>query len=199
MVNWIKNRVMERTSWDGGAMIAVGLVVLFLGPFAKYAAMAAIAWGVLTMLKSETNIMAELETEVKLLKKELQDQKKIHDRMDVAIEKLTDVSNSIHRMLAVHEEKIARQEEATLQADAKLEIRRTELTAKIDELHSRITTNTKEIMTAAAQQHTQQNKEIQKIKDELAARVGVLEKWRHVLIGSSIVAGFILHKMVNLT
>jgi len=53
MVNWIKNRVMERTSWDGGAMIAVGLVVLFLGPFAKYAAMAAIAWRVLTMLKSE--------------------------------------------------------------------------------------------------------------------------------------------------
>jgi hypothetical protein len=28
-------------------------VVLFLGPFAKYAAMAAIAWGVVTMLKSE--------------------------------------------------------------------------------------------------------------------------------------------------
>ena len=53
MINWIKNRVMERPSWDGGAMIAVGLVVLFLGPFAKYAAMAAIAWGVITMLKSE--------------------------------------------------------------------------------------------------------------------------------------------------
>jgi Trp operon repressor len=49
--------------------------------------------------------MAELETEVKLLKKELGDQRKIHNRIDVAIEKLTDVSNSIHRMLAVHEEK----------------------------------------------------------------------------------------------
>ena len=111
--------------------------------------------------------MAELETEVKLLKKELQDQAKIHDRLDIAIEKLTDVSNSIHRMLAVHEEKIARQEEATAAADAKLEIRRIELTTKIDDLHSRITTNTKEIMTAAAQQHADQNKEIQKIKDEL--------------------------------
>ena len=143
--------------------------------------------------------MAELETEVRLLKKEVQDQAKIHDRLDVAIEKLTDVSNSIHRMLAVHEEKIARQEEATVAADAKLEIRRIELTTKIDELHSRITTNTKEIMTAAAQQHADQNKEIQKIKDELAARVGVLEKWRHVLIGCSIVAGFILHKFVNLS
>tara|TARA_B110000438_G_scaffold157109_1_gene150587 strand:+ start:54 stop:485 length:432 start_codon:yes stop_codon:yes gene_type:complete len=143
--------------------------------------------------------MAELETEVKLLKKELQDQAKIHDRLDVAIEKLTDVSNSIHRMLAVHEEKITRQEEATIHAGKKLEVRRTELTAKIDELHSRITTNTKEIMTAAAQQHNEQNKQIQKIKDELIARVGVLEKWRHVLIGCSIVAGFVLHKMVNLT
>ena len=87
--------------------------------------------------------MAELETKVKLLEKEIHDQSKIHDRIDVAIEKLTDVSNSIHRMLAVHEEKIARQEEATIEADRKLEIRRTELTAKIDELHSRITTNTK--------------------------------------------------------
>ena len=143
--------------------------------------------------------MAELETEVKLLKKELQDQKKIHDRLDIAIEKLTDVSNSIHRMLAVHEEKIARQEDATIIAEQKIEGRRAELTAKIDELHSRITTNTKEIMTAAATQHMQQNKEIQKIKDELAARVGVLEKWRHVLIGCSIVAGFILHKFVDFT
>jgi DNA repair exonuclease SbcCD ATPase subunit len=143
--------------------------------------------------------MAELETEVKLLKKELQDQAKIHSRLDIAIEKLTDVSNSIHRMLAVHEEKISRQEESIIEAEQKLEVRRSELSVKIDELHSRITTNTKEIMTAAAQQHIEQNKEIQKIKEELAARVGVLEKWRHVLIGCSIVAGFILHKFINLS
>ena len=52
-MSWIKNRFLERTSWDGGALIAVGLVVLFLGPFAKWAAMAAVAWGVITLLKSE--------------------------------------------------------------------------------------------------------------------------------------------------
>ena len=147
----------------------------------------------------ERLIMAELETEVKLLKKELQDQAKIHDRLDIAIEKLTDVSNSIHRMLAVHEEKISRQEEAIEDAEKSLENRRTELSTKIDELHSRITTNSKEIMSAASAQHIQQNKEIQKIKDELAARVGLLEKWRHVLIGCSIVAGFVLHKFIDIT
>ena len=103
--------------------------------------------------------MAELETEVELLKKELYDQRKIHDRLDIAIEKLTDVSNSIHRMLAVHEEKIARQEEAIFEAENKIEERRSELSSKIDELHSRITTNTKEIMSAAALQHQEQNKE----------------------------------------
>ena len=145
----------------------------------------------------ERLIMAELETEVKLLKKELQDQAKIHDRLDVAIEKLTDVSNSIHRMLAVHEEKIARQEEAIFQAEEQIEVRRSELSKRLDELHSRITTNTKDIMSAAAMQHQEQNKEIQKIKDELVSRVGVLEKWRHVLIGGSIVIGFMLHKFVN--
>ena len=143
--------------------------------------------------------MAELETEVKLLKKELEDQAKIHDRLDVAIEKLTDVSNSIHRMLAVHEEKLTRQEEAIFDAEQQIEVRRGELMVKIDELHSRITSNTKDIMTAAASQHAEQNKEIQKIRDALKDRVGVLEKWRHVLIGASIVAGFILNKFLQVS
>ena len=143
--------------------------------------------------------MSELETEVRLLKKELEDQAKIHDRLDVAIEKLTDVSNSINRMLAVHEEKIARQEEALYDAEQQIEVRRSEMMSKIDELHSRITTNTKEIMAAAAQQHAEQNKEIQKIQREIEHRVGVLEKWRHVLIGGSIVIGFLLHKFIDFT
>mgnify|MGYP005718981759 FL=1 len=141
--------------------------------------------------------MPELETEVELLKKELHDQRKIHDRLDVAIEKLTDVSNSINRMLAVHEEKIARQEEAIVEAEQQIEVRRSELMSKIDELHSRITTNTKEIMTAAAEQHAQQNKEIQKIHNEINQRIGVLEKWRHIVYGGSIVIGFLLHKFVD--
>ena len=138
-----------------------------------------------------------METKVKLLEKEIHDQRKIHDRIDVAIEKLTDVSNSIHRMLAVHEEKISRQEEAIFQAEEQIEVRRNELATKIDDLHSRITTNKTEIMTAAKEQHEKQNVEIQKLHNEINMRVGVLEKWRHVLIGGSIVIGFLLHKFIE--
>jgi len=53
MINWIKGRLRERTSLDGGALIAVGLVILFLGPFTTWAAYAAIVYGAWTMWKSE--------------------------------------------------------------------------------------------------------------------------------------------------
>ena len=130
--------------------------------------------------------MAELETKATIIEKELGDQRKIHDRLDIAIEKLTDVSNSMHRMLAVHEEKIARQEEAIIGAEEQIEVRRVELSKKIDEVHSRVTETAKE-----------HSKEILILRNDINNRVGVLEKWRHVLIGASIVIGFILHKVVN--
>ncbi len=140
--------------------------------------------------------MPELETKVKLLEKEIHDRKGVFQRLDIAIEKLTDVSNCINRMLAVHEEKIARQEEAIFEAEGLIETRRIELTTKIDDLHSRITTNTKEIMTAATQQHKEHTDDIQKLRNDLTTRVGVLEKWRWLIIGGSIVVGFLLHKFM---
>ena len=136
--------------------------------------------------------MAELETEVELLKKELHDQRKIHDRLDIAIEKLTDVSNSIHRMLAVHEEKIANQEEAQSRAN-------TEFTTDIKELHSRVTSNYKELTDMITQQHKEQAQQMQELRNELAGRVGVLEKWRWLIIGGSIVVGFIIQKFLILS
>ena len=141
--------------------------------------------------------MPELETKVELLKQELHDQRKIHDRLDIAIEKLTDVSNSIHRMLAVHDEKITRQEEAIIVAEQKIEVRRAELSKQIDDLHSRITTNTKELMILEASQHEKHSKEIKILSDSIASRVGVLEKWRHLIIGCAIVVGFILNKFIS--
>ena len=143
--------------------------------------------------------MAELETEVELLKKEVADMKLIHTRLDTAIVKITDVSNSIHRMLAVHEEKLNSQEEAVFAAEDLIEQRRTEFSHEIKELHSRITTNTKELLAEGTRQHKEHSEAIQKLPNDINKRVGVLEKWRHVLIGGSIVIGFVLHKMMNFT
>ena len=50
---WINNRIKERTSWDGAALIILGLKVLFLAPLAKIVAGIAIAYGIWTIWKSE--------------------------------------------------------------------------------------------------------------------------------------------------
>ena len=130
----------------------------------------------------------DLSTEVELLKREVKSMNVIHGRLDTAIEKLTEVSNCINRMLAVHEERLSQQESTQHNAEQ-------EFTADIKELHSRITTNAKEIMGAATLQHKEHTEVIQKLRDDLQNRVGVLEKWRWIIIGGSIVLGFVIQKI----
>ena len=49
----VKTRINERTSWDGAALIALGVLVLFMAPLAKIAAGVAILYGAWTIWKSE--------------------------------------------------------------------------------------------------------------------------------------------------
>ena len=141
--------------------------------------------------------MADLETEVELLKSKVSDMEKLHVRLDDAIGKISEVSNCIILMLDVHDEKLANQEEAVFAAEELIEQRSTEFSNEIKELHSRITTNTKEIMSIATSQHKEHSEAISKLHTDINKRVGVLEKWRHVLIGGSIVIGFVVHRMID--
>lgn len=52
-MDWIKDRLVERTSLDGAILIAIGGVILLAGPLAKIAAWAAIAYGAWTLIKGE--------------------------------------------------------------------------------------------------------------------------------------------------
>ena len=138
------------------------------------------------MMEQQSNVNTQIELE--LLKKEIADMKQIHVRLDTAIEKITDFSNCINRLLAVHEEKITQQEDAQQRSVQ-------EFTTDIKELHSRITTNTKELTALMTEQHKEQKDVIDRLKDEISNRVGVLEKWRWIIIGGSIVLGFIIQKL----
>jgi hypothetical protein len=131
---------------------------------------------------------ADINTEVALLKKEVSDIKVIFSRLDVAIEKISDVSTCVNRMLAVHEEKIANQEEAQVRAN-------NEFTTNIRDLHSSVTTNYKELTDMIQTHHKEDAINQQKLRDDLNNRVGILEKWRWLIIGGSIVIGFALQKM----
>ena len=144
-----------------------------------------------------------LDTEVELLKREVTEMKQIHLRLDSAIEKIADVSQSLHTIMAVHEEKLMRQED-------QLEQQENEFKNTVQELHSRITSNAKEslqhqtdmerrLVDAMTQHNTKADAYFVQLRDELSTRVGVLEKWRYVIIGGSIVIGFAIQKMIVLS
>ena len=136
--------------------------------------------------------MEDINTEVALLKKEVKDIKFIFNRLDTAIEKITEVTTSVNRMLAVHEEKISQQEEASSRANK-------EFSNDIKELHSRITTNSKEMRDMITKYQIEQAAHIENLRSDLNGRVGVLEKWRWLIIGGSIVVGFAIQKMIVLS
>jgi|TARA_E500000305_G_scaffold95141_1_gene84576 peptidoglycan hydrolase CwlO-like protein len=52
-----------------------------------------------------------IRTDVELLKKDVHSISRLVDKLDVAIDKLTDVTNCLNRMIAVQEEKIEKQEQ----------------------------------------------------------------------------------------
>ena len=50
---WIKNRVKERTTWDGAGLVVMGLLAIFASGLAKIAGGLAVAYGLWTIWKSE--------------------------------------------------------------------------------------------------------------------------------------------------
>jgi len=54
VVDWIKDRVKERTSIDGVTLIIVCGFILLFGGIAKLLAWAGLVWGIITLVKKES-------------------------------------------------------------------------------------------------------------------------------------------------
>ena len=126
----------------------------------------------------------ELTKDLTTVQAEMKAMSSIHGRLDSAIDKLTDVSSDLKSMLAVHEEKISKTENADEQLANLIEVRRQEMVEDLKELHSRINSQSKELREA-----------IQTINVTLDKRVGILEKWRWLIIGGAILATFLINRM----
>ena len=131
------------------------------------------------MENGTTDIKIKLES----LRKDIESVNSINNRLDTAIDKLTDVSTSIKQMLAVHEEKIQRQEQIDDVIFTKLKERADEidnvyrdLTRELDQVEKRLLV------------------EIKSLKNDIGSRVGILEKWKWLIMGGSIVVGWVLSK-----
>ena len=126
-----------------------------------------------------TDIKVKLES----LRKDIENNQSINNRLDTAIDKLTDVSTSIKSMLAVHEEKIQQQEKLDEIIFNKLKDREDEIDSVYRDLQREINLVEKRLIN-----------EIKSLRNDVGPRIGVLEKWRWLIIGGSIVLGWVLSK-----
>jgi len=125
----------------------------------------------------------DLKVDIESLRKDIENVNSIQGRLDTAIDRLTDVSSSIKSMLAVHEEKITRQEKIDEVIFEKLKDRADEITDVYRELKKDIELVEKRVLI-----------EIKSLKNDIGSRVGVLERYKWLIMGGAIVIGWILSK-----
>jgi peptidoglycan hydrolase CwlO-like protein len=129
------------------------------------------------------NVETDIKVQLESLRKDIENVNSINNRLDTAIDKLTDVSTSIKSMLAVHEEKIQRQEQLDDIIFTKLKDRADEIDNVYRDLQREINQTEKRLLI-----------EIKSLKNDISGRVGVLEKWKWLIVGGSIVVGWVLSK-----
>ena len=142
--------------------------------------------------------LENLKTEIALLKKDAKTGELIHQRLEVAIEKLSDIGVSCKQMLSQQQTRLERAEQTDDDIFITLESRRKEWDNDLKELHSRITTNTRELREHQVQSENKLLGEIRAMRNQLSERVGVLEKWRWIIIGGSIIVGLMMSNPDNM-
>lgn len=138
-----------------------------------------------------------VETELEVLKN-------VVNKLDSSLEKISEVSNSIGKLLAVHDERLNSLEKSNDKKDR-----------EIDDIHSRISTQTREILEkiesmetkleykltqqgiAGAKQHQEIQIEIQKEIKVLEDRIVSLEKWKWYIMGGAVVVGYLFSTFVE--
>lgn len=139
------------------------------------------------------------EVEVEVLKS-------VVKKLDSSLDKITEVSNSIAKLLAVHDERLGSLEKTNDKRED-----------EIKDLHSRITTQTREIFdklelmetrierrisessSTTSAQHIKINDDMKNEIKKIADRIQVLESWRWYVLGAAAVAGWILSRYGDLT
>lgn len=79
--------------------------------------------------------MERVTPDVAILQTKVENFEQVFDRLDRAIEKITEVNNNVSRMLAVHEERLSKQEETDTVLFDKID----KLRDKMDIDHDRVT------------------------------------------------------------
>lgn len=140
-----------------------------------------------------------MQTQVKVLES-------VVAKIDTSIEKLTDVSNNIGKLLAVHDERISTL--STSHSRAEDDIRDVynrvnsiskEILAKIDNMENVIESKIQVQAENSRAQHQLMQEGIENKLSALLDRIQTLENWRWWVIGAAGAVGYMLNVVLKIT
>ena len=122
----------------------------------------------------------DVVTKLAILERDISQITTLFEKLDVTIDKLSQVSTQINQLLAVHDEKIERSIKMEQEIFKLLENRRKEVNEQFDAI--------KKQMSEESRIHSKEHA-------ELDVRLKNLEMWRWMVVGASAVVGFFISKV----
>lgn len=110
----------------------------------------------------------------------------IVSKLDVSLEKIADSTFEISKLLAVHDQRIDR-----LESDTVL------LHESLQAIHSRISTQSREIIDKIETLNDKNEVQCDAILNRINSRLDTLEKWRYYSIGIATTVTFIISTLVK--
>jgi len=149
---------------------------------------------------------SEYETRLAIVENDVKQMGQLFHRMDTAIEKITDISNAVNQMLAVHEAKLNTHSTKQNEIFSLFESRRKDVENSNKEIHSRITTQGRELQSEMKEDTRRVMEAIDQLKsmirnsiresvedvNKLEDRVVQLEQRQWLVMGGAMVVGFLI-------
>lgn len=127
-------------------------------------------------------------------------------KLDSSLEKISEVSNVIGKLLAVHDERLNSIEKASDKREEEIRDLQTRITTqtreiveKLDTMEVRIEEQMKDNAAAATAQYKSIQQEIKVDIEKMNERVSLLERWRWYVLGASAIIGYVVSKYLDFT
>lgn len=145
------------------------------------------------------NDVKKLSETITTLQKDMAQVGTLVERLDVTIEKLTEVSTRVSELLAVQGTRLEAQEKMSDQIQSLIEKRRIETDTNIKDVYTRVEKVEKDLYDEIEASQEKVLKEIKEMRaestnqhNELKGKVNRLEKWMWTVIGGMAVITFLI-------
>lgn len=149
-------------------------------------------------MSEELKRLGEMELKIGILEKDVSQLDRFSERLLISIEKIQDVSNKLLQMLALHEQKMAQNDEQNKIVHNLIERRRSEINDDVKELHSRITTVQRELNDRIETVENTISSKIDSVLEKMENEIknqnsnGGFEKWKWAAMGGVVCVSWML-------